>query len=78
MNPLIIQLVIFAVSTLAMVLLAPKPPKAKPKVMDASDFPIAEEGTPIIVAIGKVKLTNPNMVWFGDLDRDEVKTKQGK
>lgn len=78
MDPFTVQLIIFAVSALLTILLAPKPPKAKPNVMDSKSFPLAEEGSPIPVVIGKYIVEQPNMVWYGDLDTEAVETKSGK
>ncbi|GAB6175936.1 hypothetical protein JCM16814_08270 [Desulfobaculum senezii] len=50
----------------------PKPPK--PKVHNAKaasiedfDIPMAEEGRSIPVVFGRVIITSPSVVWFGDL-----------
>ena len=42
------------------------------------DVPTAEEGIPIPVVFGKVKLTSPNVVWYGNLDTAKIKSDPGK
>jgi hypothetical protein len=59
--------------------LAPKPPKPqKPASLEEFDAPIAEAGVPIPVVFGEVLLSGPNVVWYGDLSSDPIKSKGGK
>ena len=58
--------------------LQPKPPSAKPPSLSDFDFPTAEEGRPIPVVFGRVQVTGPNVVWYGDISYKSVKTSSGK
>jgi hypothetical protein len=58
--------------------LAPKPPKPKPASLQDFDAPTAEEGRSIPVVFGTVWLKGPNVLWFGDLQSEPIKSKGGK
>lgn len=73
-----LNLAILAVSIVISFVLAPKPPQAKPPALDELDVPTAEPGRPIPVVFGRVRLTSPNVVWYGDLAYRPVRTKSGK
>ena len=70
---LVVSLVIAVVGEL----LRPKqkPPNAKAASLDDFDLPTAEEGRSIPAFIGKVKITGPNVVWYGDLEVIAIKKK---
>lgn len=72
------QLFIFvAVAALSLVL-RPKTPEVNNPAVGQLDAPTAEEGKPIPVVFGTVVVTNPNVVWYGDISYSEVRTKGGK
>ncbi|MBP9032535.1 MAG: hypothetical protein KBG29_01490 [Pseudomonadales bacterium] len=57
-----------------------KPPKQKPLTLDDFDLPTAEEGRSIPWIFGTYKITDPNIIWYGDLEvrtktKDKVKTR---
>ena len=58
-----------AASMALSILLAPKPEHRAPKsaTEDQFKFPIAEEGVVIPVLFGTIRITGPNVVWWGDL-----------
>lgn len=58
-------------------LLRPKqtPPNAKAAALDDFDIPTAEEGRKIPLIAGKVKITGPNVTWWGDLEITAIKRK---
>jgi hypothetical protein len=58
-------------------LIRPKqnPQNAKASGLDDFDAPTAEEGRSIPVFAGKVKITGPNLTWYGDLEAQPVKKK---
>ena len=60
--------------------LSPKPKREKPEAagLDAFDLPTAEEGRPIPVVFGTVRLDAPNVVWAGDLRVQKIRQKGGK
>lgn len=58
--------------------LAPKPPTPPPASLEDFDAPTAEEGRPIPVIFGTVWVTGPNVIWYGNLRTQEIKTKSGK
>ena len=70
-------LLLFAVSFFASVLLAPKPEleNARPGKLGDIQWPIASEGTPIPVIFGKVRIRNPNCIWYGDYKTNALKKK---
>lgn len=60
--------------------LSPKPKREKPEAagLDEFDLPTAEEGRPIPVVFGTVRLDAPNVVWAGDLRVQKIRKKGGK
>lgn len=73
-----VQLAIMVVSAIISQALAPKPPKPKPAALSDFDAPTAEEGRSIPVVFGTVWLKGPNVLWFGDLQAEPIKSKGGK
>lgn len=61
------QVIYLIIVTLISVALAPKPPKPKPATLDDFDFPTADENRPVPVVFGTVRVTGPNVLWYGDL-----------
>lgn len=57
--------------------LAPKPPRPKPPGIGDLDIPTAEEGRPIPVVFGRVRVRGANVVGYGDLSTSKIK-KSGK
>lgn len=68
-------LVISAVITQAML---PKPEQPKPAELSDFDAPTAEEGRPIPVVFGTVRVTGPNVLWYGDLYTQAITQRGGK
>ena len=58
--------------------LAPKTPKREKVLPEEVTVPTAEEGLPIPVVFGKVKLSSPNVLWYGSLYTSAIKSKGGK
>lgn len=58
--------------------LAPKPSQPKPAALEDFDVPTAEEGRPIPVIFGTVTVTGANVVWYGALRTEEIKSEGGK
>lgn len=71
MDPWTIAYLIIAVAL--SVALAPKPPKPKPASLDDFDVPTAEEGRPVPVVFGTVRITGANVLWYGDLKTKKLK-----
>ena len=71
MNPLVWQIIVWAVTTAIAYLLAPKPDVPKPATIDDFDAPTATEDRAIPVVFGTVWITGPNVVWYGDLKTRE-------
>lgn len=65
-------LAIMALAGLAGQLLGPKPPKPKPAAFEDFEVPTAEEGRPLPVVYGTVRMTGPNCLWYGDLKVKEI------
>lgn len=74
----LVQLAILVVASFVSAALAPKPPKPKPASLTDFDVPTAEEGRPIPVVFGTVWVTGPNVIDFGDLSTEAIKTSGGK
>lgn len=68
--------VIYAIVMLALsYALRPKPPQPKPPALQDLDVPTAEQGRPIPVVFGTVRVKGPNVLWYGDLSTGKVKGK---
>lgn len=72
-------LIILVVTTLVVTALAPKLPNNTPTPSSAGDFdvPVAEEGRPIPVVFGTVRITGPNVLWYGDLSSEPIYSSGG-
>jgi hypothetical protein len=73
-----VYLAILVVSVGVSIALAPKPTVPKPAQLSDFDVPTAEEGRPIPVVFGTVKVTGANVLWYGDLKTYAIRTKGGK
>lgn len=71
-------LVVMLIAAVVAYATAPKPPTPKPPGLEDIDVPTAEEARPIPVVFGTVKVTGPNVVWYGDLRAQPIKKKGGK
>lgn len=70
-----------AIAVVAMFLsawLAPKPQNPKPGGLGDLKVPTANEGKSIPVLFGTRDISDPNVVWYGDLKTVAVKSKGGK
>lgn len=72
------MLAVLIVSTLLSVALAPKPAKPKPAALSDFDAPTAEAGRPVPVVFGTRLVTGPNVLWYGDLKSEAIKSKGKK
>lgn len=66
----VVYLIIAVVVSVA---LAPKPPSPRPASLEDFDLPTAEEGRPVPVVFGTVRITGPNVLWYGDLGTKKIK-----
>lgn len=73
-----VQLAIMVVSAIISYALAPKPPEPPKPSLDDITLPTAEEGRPIPVVFGSVWVSGPNVLWYGDLNLEPIKSKGGK
>ncbi|RJO66385.1 MAG: hypothetical protein C4523_12635 [Myxococcales bacterium] len=74
--PFWLIVVIFIAATVGASLLAARRPRGrdvKPSALGDFDFPTAEEGRPIPVVFGTVKISAPNVIWYGDLKSDAIR-----
>lgn len=74
----IVYAIIFIVALVLAVALAPSPPQQKPATLDEFQMPTAEPGRPIPVVFGTYVVKSPNVVWYGDLMSEPIKTSGGK
>jgi hypothetical protein len=78
--PFFLTLLIWAAVFIASELLRPKPrfENARPKGLGDFNFPTATEGRVVPIVWGTVKISGPNVVWYGKLKqiaiKEEVKT----
>jgi len=70
-------LIMFAVSFFASVFLTPKPDleNARPGKLGDIRWPIADEGSPVPIIFGRVRLRSPNCIWYGDFRTRATKKK---
>jgi hypothetical protein len=63
------QLIIWVITTVISALLAPRPKvqDAQPGQIGDKDIPIASQDAPIPVLFGTRVLSQPNVVWWGDV-----------
>lgn len=73
-----IQIVILIVAAIIGYAMAPKPPIPKPPSLDDFDVPTAEEGRAIPWVFGEGWLTGYNVLWYGDLSTEAIKSSGGK
>lgn len=74
---IIVTLILAVVSIALSELLRPKPKfeQARPAALGDFQFPTAIEGRVIPLIWGTVKLSGPNVVWYGDLKQTKIKKK---
>lgn len=63
----LIAFLVEAITTLISYALRPKSDKPQPKGLSDFEIPTADASRAIPVVFGSVKLTGPNVVWYGDL-----------
>ena len=74
-----VQLAIVAISAILNVALSKKAQSSiKPAILEDFNVPTAEEGREIPVIFGTVKISDPNVVWYGDLRTLPIKKSGGK
>jgi hypothetical protein len=69
---------VLLIATYVAYALAPKPPQPKPASLEDFDIPTAEEGRPLPMIFGTVLVRGPNVIWYGDLGTEPIKSKSGK
>lgn len=69
-----ISLILAAASVILSELLRPKPDfeNARPKGIDDFKFPTAQEDRVIPLVFGTVKVSGPNVVWYGDFQQRKI------
>ena len=74
MPALIIYFIVFIVAVVVAIALAPKPADPVPASLEDLNLPTAEPGRPIPVVFGTYTIKCSNVVWYGDLGTEPVKT----
>jgi len=69
-------LVYAAISIAISYALRPKPNEAKPASLEEIEVPTAESDRSVPVIFGTVTIEGPNVVWWGDLDTDPVRSNE--
>lgn len=73
------QIILFVVSIIVQVVMAPKPPSATPPAgLNEFDIPTAELGRAIPVLFGTRDIKGANVVWYGDLGTSKIQKGGGK
>lgn len=67
------QIIYYIIVLILSIALAPKPPSPRPASLEDFDLPTAEADRPIPWIFGTVRVTGPNVVWFGDLAVKRIK-----
>lgn len=57
--------------------MAPKPSQPKPATLEDFDTPTAEEGRPLPVVFGTCWCRGPNVLWYGALSSEPIRSKSG-
>ena len=72
-------IILYVAMSLVSALLTPKQKiqNAKPGTIGDKDMPIASQSTPITVVFGTVHLTQPNVVWWGRLRFEAIRSSSG-
>jgi len=68
-----VQLALLVLSAVVTAMLTPKPPVPKAAALADFQVPTAEQDRAIPVIFGKVRVTGPNVVWYGDLSTVAIK-----
>ncbi len=74
----VVYAVIFIIAVALAIALAPGLPSQKPATLDEFQIPTAEPGRPVPVVFGTYVVKSPNVVWYGDLASEPVKSSSGK
>ena len=56
-------------------LIAPKPKVSPPEAQEFQEVPTAQEGESIVVLFGTRDIKSPSVVWYGDVDTQEIRKK---
>lgn len=72
------SLVTLFISAIVIRALTPRPEQPKPAELTDFSAPTAEEGRPIPVVFGTVRITGPNVLWYGNLQVQAITKKGGK
>ena len=67
----------FAISLVLSYVLRPSQPKQADAQPQEFEPPETQEGTPIPVIFGTVKMKNPAVLWYGDLDTIPIYAEEG-
>ena len=68
-----VQLALLVLSAVVTAMLTPKPPAPKKATLADFQVPTAEQDRAIPVVFGRVWVTGPNVVWYGDLSTVAIK-----
>lgn len=67
-------LVVFIASIAVSYALAPKPPTPQPSSLSDLNVPTAQTGKGIKMIYGTCRIQDPNIVWYGDLRTQAIKS----
>ena len=69
---------VLVISIIAAYAVSPKAPEVTPPSLDEGNIPTVEQGGSINVVFGTHIVREANIVWYGDLDYVEIRSKGGK
>jgi len=78
MDPITAYIAILIISAFISAAMIPKPEVPKPAELADFDAPTAEEGRPVPVVFGTVRITGANVLWFGQLYNEAIQKSGGK
>lgn len=67
-----LQSLVLGVISVALSYLLRRRDRDQRRAFDNPNLPLTEEGTPVPLVWGRVRIRNPNVLWYGDLDTEPV------
>ncbi len=72
------NLLLLIITSVISAALAPRPKPPQPASMDDAQVPTAEDGREIPVVFGTCWISGPNVLWYGDMGTEAIRTCSGK
>lgn len=72
------MIAVMIVSMIVSYALRPTPQQPNPQTIEDLNIPTVKEGTPVAVVFGDVWVDSPQIVWYGALSTQPIKSSGGK